>query len=57
MSSFLALAVKANTLISGLAETPENSFTFPAAGTTFGDALLRDSYNEFFVFGPGVYQQ
>ena len=58
LSPFLSLAVKANTLIPALAETPDNILTFPAAGATPGDGLLRDAYNKLFpIFGPGGYQQ
>ncbi|KAI4188339.1 MAG: hypothetical protein L6R41_002213 [Letrouitia leprolyta] len=58
LSPFLSLAVKANTLIPALAKTPENILTFPAAGATPGDGLLRDAYNKLFpISGPGKYQQ
>ena len=58
LSPFLSLAVKANTLIPALADTPDNILTFPAAGATPGDGLFRDSYNKLFpVSGPGGYQQ
>ena len=58
LSPFLSLAVKANTLIPALAETPDNILTFPAAGATPGDGPLRDAYNKLFpISGLGGYQK